>query len=75
MDMDEACFQRMPLDFVGNTSTVDYHSANKEDLVIPALTTTDGTFPAGYGHRPATVTSPGHRHLATRHLTIAHRRS
>ena len=47
MDITEECFQQLPLDFVGNTSTVDYHSALKKDLVIPAQSTTNGTFPAG----------------------------
>jgi hypothetical protein len=47
MDLTEACFNKIPLDFAGNTSTVAYRSAARRDLVIPALSTTNGTFPAG----------------------------
>jgi hypothetical protein len=47
MEMTEECFQQLPLNFVGNTSTVDYHSTLKKDLVIPAQSTTEGTFPSG----------------------------
>jgi hypothetical protein len=48
MDITEECFNKMPLNFVGNTSVIDYRGAPfKKNLEIPATSTTNGTFPAG----------------------------
>merc|ERR1712072_404066 len=33
MQLTEECFQKLPLDFVGNTSTIDYHDPSKTDLI------------------------------------------
>lgn len=47
MDLTEECFTKMPLNFVGKTSTVSYRSPLKKDVEIPAMDTTNGTYPAG----------------------------
>jgi len=46
MDVTEECFQKMPLKFVGDVSKVDYRGI-RPNLEIPAISTTNGTFPAG----------------------------
>jgi len=43
----EACFQQMPLDFVGGETTVVYTDGSKAPFIIPAVQTNVGTHPQG----------------------------
>lgn len=45
--MTEACFQKTPLDFVGNRTVLRYNDDAKPPVTIPAVTTSVGTFPKG----------------------------
>jgi hypothetical protein len=48
MDITEECFNKLPLNFVGDTTTIDYRGVPlKKNLEIPAISTTNGTFPVG----------------------------
>jgi hypothetical protein len=48
MDMTEECFNNGHLNFVGDTSIIDYRGApGTTNLEIPAQSTTNRTFPAG----------------------------
>lgn len=46
MDLTEECFQQGGLNFVGDTHTIEYLDGTA-DIEIPAMDTTEGTFPAG----------------------------
>jgi len=43
----EACFQQTPLDFVGDQTEIRYTDSSKPSVMIPAVTTSVGTFPKG----------------------------
>eukprot|EP00935_MAST-01C_sp_MAST-1C-sp1_P001043 g1043.t1 len=45
LEIDEACFARTPLDFVGNSSVIEYHDGSRFE--IDAIRTTNGTYPPG----------------------------
>lgn len=43
----EQCFQKIPLDFVGNATVIKYSDGSRPEFTIPAVTTSVGTYPAG----------------------------
>jgi len=45
--MTEDCYQKMPLDFATDMSTVHYWDGSKDDIKIQAVSTKIGTFPKG----------------------------
>jgi hypothetical protein len=51
----EDCFQRTPLDFVGNTTRIHYADGSKADFEIDAVQTNVGTHPAGSMWRKSPV--------------------
>lgn len=46
-EVTEDCFQRTPLDFVGNTTRIHFMDGSRDDFEIDAVQTSVGTFPAG----------------------------
>lgn len=43
----EDCFQEIPLDFVGDTQWIQYGEDNRNRTAIPAVRTSQGTYPPG----------------------------
>jgi len=43
----EECFQHTPLDFIGNQTEIRYTDPSKASVMIPAVTTSVGTYPKG----------------------------
>jgi hypothetical protein len=42
----EECFQKTPLDFASDNTTVRYRDGSRPDFAIPAATVSEGTWPA-----------------------------
>lgn len=47
MALTEECFQRKPMEFVGDTQWIQFGGDEKNRTAIPAVRTTEGTYPAG----------------------------
>ena len=45
-DLTEECFQKTPLDFASENTTVRYRDGSRPDFAIPAATVSEGTWPA-----------------------------
>ena len=66
----EECFQKTPLDFASDNTTVRYRDGSRPDFVIPAATVSEGTWPAKSQWRkvPVPMRDPASRGEFREHL-------
>ena len=59
MDVTEECFNQRPLRFAGNSQFIE-DNLSKKRTEIPAIRTTNGTFPAGseWTRNPVSAAAP-----------------